>query len=1383
MLRRLLLSIFLTISAVGFSQGYKYHKLVDLGTNELSSRSYCNVINRPSGSIKKWNIYLLSPLIEKQVYKIYFEGTYRYYYVDLSSNSSDGDADEYVSGIGIENICTQSMSYKLHRLIDIGSNIDDAKSYCHYESDSSEGEKYGVWSSAPLEERRIYKAVNGSSVKYYFVVNSSLSGAQDANEFIPKTSILSLENFCGEFISFPSFSDENFVLTISPLVATRSTNNYNTPSLKTISYYDGLGRLKQEIGVKQSPNKKDIVTHIEYDDFSRQSKEYLPYSSTYNDGMFKVNALNETNNFYITHFPEDINTSQPNPFSEKEFDDSPLSRIVKQAAPGYDWRLGGGKEMKLNHQTNSSTDIRKYYVTTVLTDGVFMPSLNLNTSPSNNNGYYLKGQLYKTVIKDENHSGNNKINTVEEYKNKQGQLLLHRKYITSSETLDTYYVYDDLGNLTYVLPPKSNPNHIRPNSEVLSQLCNQYKYDTRNRLVEKKIGGKGWEYIIYDKLDRVVLTQDANQRSSSKWSFIKYDLNGRVVYKGIYEDNTQFSRVQMQAYFDNQNIAASSLYETKLTSTGIQGSYYSNNNFPNSNIELLIVSYYDDYVFDRKGAENFVSDVYGVNSTNRLKNIPTGAKVKVLGTNSWITRVAYYDEKGRQIYLYVNNEYLSSIDVVKTKIDFTGNIIETTRIHNKTDDALPILTIVDKFSYDHANRLIKQTQTIGGLTEVIELNSYDEIGMLKRKGVGGKDYQERLQVVDYKYNIRRWLREVNNTTNLGSDLFAFKISYNKTSHGASRLFNGNISEIDWRTKSDNQLRWYKFSYDPLNRIKSAIDNKNYYSLSNVDYDSNGNILRLERRGQINNEATNFGLMDNISYTYHDDSNKLIKVEELSGGNPSFGFKDAFHGNLEYTYDLNGNMLRDYNKGIITDIKYNHLNLPTRVSVGNKHINYVYDATGLKVAKIIEGGSEVQETNYTGNFVYKKYGFLRNPELEFFNHPGGYVVRDRTSRSLKFNYVYQYKDHLGNVRLSYGDKNNDGLIDFSSNSITNEIIEESNYYPFGLKHKGYNNNIQPHGNTIAQGYSYNGKELIEEIDLGWYNLGSRIMDPTIGRFLSIDPLADFIPYQSVFALADNNPIHHVDYQGLGIINVLANLWKRLKLGLKKAFSGNECSNEQVTESVGEAWRRADFPGINKFINNIFKSNNKSSTISHSRGKVKSISRVGFVGIKNMESELGDSNIILPVNRSIIGVDPIGGVIPEPPSEVGGILVLPGRVTKTPSNLSFGTIDLGAVSGSINSSTPRLGNDPATQRSLQQIANVLLTNENLNMRIDFTDPKTVRNGVGRTLTDRDMNNISQWNLAKFQVLAGFLQRQFNINPNRLIFSENGQGGNLLFFPTRR
>ena len=201
------------------------------------------------------------------------------------------------------------------------------------------------------------------------------------------------------------------------------------------------------------------------------------------------------------------------------------------------------------------------------------------------------------------------------------------------------------------------------------------------------------------------------------------------------------------------------------------------------------------------------------------------------------------------------------------------------------------------------------------------------------------------------------------------------------------------------------------------------------------------------------------------------------------------------------------------------------------------------------------------TKYAGNFIYEQAS--GGEELKFFNHPEGYVQPNGTGG---FDYVYQYKDHLGNVRLSYSDSNGNGDIDAST-----EIVEENNYYPFGLEHKGYNNVVNGTENKYL---TYNGKEFDESLNLNTFDLGARHMDPALGRFMVIDPMADFFNNQSPYAVANNNPVGNVDYYGFGIWNWLKALVNKTGNAIGKLFSGNNCSCKGNGESLAQAFRRPD-----------------------------------------------------------------------------------------------------------------------------------------------------------------------------------------------------------------
>ena len=944
----------------------------------------------------------------------------------------------------------------------------------------------------------------------------------------PLTWIKAGSIFTAKIINDPyiplNLSNENYVLSRSFQTETKTGTVSNREDVvEQITYFDGLGRAKQSIAIQQSPTKEDIVTHITYDELGRQNEEYLPYAVTSNNGGIIAGAELGTKNYYKTQyvadFPGVTNVNLINAYSKKEFDNSPLNRVLKQAAPGKAWELGGGHEIEFVYDTNKANEVRFYTANTVVNGKVFEPSLVIGS-------VYTAGELHKTITKDENHSENTKDHTTEEFKNKEGQVVLKRTY-NNNVAHDTYYVYDDYGNLTYVLPPKVSTADGSVSAIELSELCYQYKYDHRNRLIEKKIPGKGWEYIVYDNLDRPVLTQDVNLRPSKHWLFTKYDEFGRVVLTGKTWDGG--SRDVIQNWIANQ-------YPTNHTKK--TSSYVVFNNqkihynyavtYPTNYTEMYTVNYYDSYVDLPSGLGQTITTSYGVSSTTNTKGLATVSKTRVLNTNNWITTVTYYDAKARPIYVYSKNDYLGTTDIVESKLDFVGKVLETKATHKKGSSEI---VTIDVFSYDHAGRMTKQTNKINNQTaETIVENTYDKLGQLKTKEVGGG-----LQKVDYAYNVRGWLKKINADTHNDNDLFNFTIKYNDIDQVNKRLFNGNIAQTNWNTLSVNSgstvSNQYTYSYDALNRIIDAVDNTGHYNISGITYDKNGNIETLTRNGYMG--TTNFVNMDKLVYNY-DSGNKLNKVAD--NGNKTQGFKDGTNTGSDYTYDANGNMITDVNKDI-TNITYNHLNLPVVVEFKSqlffmpKKITYTYDASGTKLAKMVDDNNSKTITEYAGNYTYQANFSTRIPigstnsdvrKLQFFNHPEGYVTKDNTG----FKYVYQYKDHLGNVRLSYTDNNGDGVI-----SANTEIVEESNYYPFGLKHKGYNNITSPLGNSTAQKFGYNGVELEESLGLDLYEMDFRQYDASTGRFGSIDLMSEESYSLTPFRFGFNNPVSYNDPTGL------------------------------------------------------------------------------------------------------------------------------------------------------------------------------------------------------------------------------------------------------------
>ena len=286
------------------------------------------------------------------------------------------------------------------------------------------------------------------------------------------------------------------------------------------------------------------------------------------------------------------------------------------------------------------------------------------------------------------------------------------------------------------------------------------------------------------------------------------------------------------------------------------------------------------------------------------------------------------------------------------------------------------------------------------------------------------------------------------------DLFAFKINYNTVSNSVEGnvvpLYNGNIAETFWRTSSDNIRRKYGYTYDYQNRLLDAwyqipgstVPLMNSFN-EHLTYDSNGNIQTLYRNGEHEDASIPVFTIDQLAYAY-DLGNKLLNVTDAT--NYSAGFNDGNNHQItfvnDFEYDTYGNLIIDRNKGI-TEISYNHLNLPKKITFGTQGtITYLYDATGQKLKKTMTEGTNIQNTEYLDGFQYTQEA------LDFFPHQEGYVKvvsAQGVGGSSSFNYVFTYTDHLGNIRLRYTKTETQGLT----------ILEENHYYPFGLKHNGYN----------------------------------------------------------------------------------------------------------------------------------------------------------------------------------------------------------------------------------------------------------------------------------------------------------------------------------------
>jgi RHS repeat-associated protein len=333
----------------------------------------------------------------------------------------------------------------------------------------------------------------------------------------------------------------NYVRTRTAAAPVKQLGAFLTAGIDSVKmfteYMDGLGRAMQTVAWQTSPGKKDLVAPKIYDAFGRETHTYLPYASSSANGLLKTDPFAEQTAFMTQqHSGESIF------YSENRFEASPLQRLQKTLAPGNSW-AGADKGVSTQYLLNETSDSVQVW------DISFEPgSIPVSTHT------YAAAQLFETHTTDEEN------NSIVEYTDREGKVVLKKVQVRTTPSagpygwLCTYYIYDDLGMLRFVVPPKASEwlagNHWTLSTTVIDELCFRYDYDAGGRMVAKKVPGTGWVYLVYDRRDRLVFAQDANLRPANRWLTTLYDnlnrstVTGMIVYSG--------TRDALQATIDAQ---------------------------------------------------------------------------------------------------------------------------------------------------------------------------------------------------------------------------------------------------------------------------------------------------------------------------------------------------------------------------------------------------------------------------------------------------------------------------------------------------------------------------------------------------------------------------------------------------------------------------------------------------------------------------------------------------------------------------------------------------------------------------------------------------------------------------------------------------------------
>jgi RHS repeat-associated protein len=745
------------------------------------------------------------------------------------------------------------------------------------------------------------------------------------NTLVKKIVFLIIVVFTNATIIKAQSTTKNFVATTElkqPGIKTAAAVNAVAPQSKVVKveYLDGLGRSEQTVLMNAKELGTDIIMPKAYDPLGRVIKEYLPYAApATGTGAYRPGWETEQLSFYQNYNPATLPNDLPDnkPFSLNVYELSPLNRVEKTFAPGNAWAgtAGTASEVSVKNEL-------KIY--DPASDNVKSWELNYTANPVIPviSGYtYQLGDLVKTITYDEHGK------QVIEYKDKSGNTILKKVQLAHTFTSDphegwlcTYYVYDNLNRLRYVLPPRAveylrNPgNNWVLTQPIIDELCFWYDYDDRGRLITKHVPGALPVNMVYDKRDRLILTQDGNMLAyygdAKQWLLTMYDyLNRPLVTAFTYSVN---NRAALQNQVDQDIMNGNQVYTILVDNLVISN----RPTFIPNKMVILTVNFYDNYqnTVGNTGSAAFFSGYtfpYPTGQATSSGDYPadatqnvtvagklTATKARVMDYNmhdypnvgQYLYTVNYFDKEYRplqttkQTTMGVPQVFNYITHVVTNQYDFTGKLLGNQEMVDPCINCVQ-WSVVTKNELDIEGKITNIYKTVSHLngptpvTKLIVTNEYDMLGRLKKKTTGSGTICENKQ--DYTYNIRGWLRGVNmnflndNILPTNQRYFGYELAYNTLTSGGilpNPQLNGNIGSMVWASAGkagrDALGTWqplpsgagikrkYDYTYDNTNRLKKAdfTEYKNNFWLNTEkDFSVSGNdggMIRYDENGNI-----------------------------------------------------------------------------------------------------------------------------------------------------------------------------------------------------------------------------------------------------------------------------------------------------------------------------------------------------------------------------------------------------------------------------------------------------------------------------------------------------------------------------------------------------
>ena len=840
---------------------------------------------------------------------------------------------------------------------------------------------------------------------------------------------------------------------------------YTEPSLAdsvvTITYYDGLGRQDQTVLKGASPAGGDIVESLVYDACGRESEAWLPTPVLGNNGArVSTSALQSlTLSFYSDAMPKTVTT----------YDGSPLDRVKKTTGPGTDWHTAQkGLEYNYNnsHPSNSNSRVPVYTVI-YANDMIVIQRVRYGTVGEHE--IVISTDEDGRVTREFKDMFSQTVQSVQEFSN--GNALTY---------LVTSYIYDNAGRLAGVLPPMltasiSSLGGSSWSSYSVPDILDYgyyYKYDSRGRMIAKKLPGCDWIYYVYDKGDRLVFSQDGEQRSSGKWSFYLHDQLGRECVSGLCSNSINYSSGPL----DSLNVVAVRQNNGAYNGYAVVGTEL-------DDPDVLSVKWWDDYSFI---GENVVpstiiyeTPVQGCDEryAPSAQGLLTGSLERILANtteNEYLWTVTWYDDHGRVVQQR-RASHRGGEEKEMMGYSFTGNLTKRS-LNHVLDTTGTTMTESYSYYYDNWGRPTITHHSLNGGNSVVLVNlEYDGVGRVVH------DWRNGAAPIDtrYTHNIRSWLTNIrvgrDNITGAEGGTFKQSLYYNspRTSAGAAQ-WTGNISGMDWRVGQGATTHSYDFTYDGLSRLTDADYVNTSGATGSYDraygYDLNGNIVTIGKSG-ITTTSTHTG-------------NKL--TSHTTG-----------YTTVAMTYDGNGRMITEGTNSL----SYNEMGFLKAKAGSGAVTTWSHSSSGEKLQrKDIFPGTE--KTDYVGNLIF------RNDTLKTILVNGGFIsVSYNSLGNPSYDYRFFVADHQGNNRLV--------------TDANGTVLQVNHFDPYG--------ELLPISvGTSESPFMYSRKEW--DTNSGSYDFGARRYSVSFPSWTTMDPLSEKYYSFSPYAYCAANPMNLVDPLG-------------------------------------------------------------------------------------------------------------------------------------------------------------------------------------------------------------------------------------------------------------